>query len=74
MDGVRLTGAGLAFGVAGAWAASRALAALFYGVTVRDPVTWMIVVGTVAVVVVLASWRPSRRAMLADPARLLREE
>jgi hypothetical protein len=73
-DGLALVVAGLAIGVVGAWVTARGLATLRYGVTVADPATWAVVIGTIAVTSIAASWRPARDAMRTDPVRLLREE
>jgi ABC-type lipoprotein release transport system permease subunit len=54
--------------------ASRVLAAIVYQATPRDPV---VLAGVVLVLVVLglaATWVPARRALSADPLRLLRQE
>jgi hypothetical protein len=62
--------AGVGFGVL----ASRVLAAIVYQATPRDPV---VLAGVVLVLVVLglaATWVPARRALSADPLRLLRQE
>jgi predicted permease len=69
-----LTVAGLAFGFAGALAASRLLGHMLFGVSAYDPATLVsvaIVLGTVAVV---AGYVPARRAMSVDPIIALRHE
>jgi putative ABC transport system permease protein len=73
-DAARLAALGLVFGVAGAWALGRALASLTYGVSPADPLTWIVVVGSLATAVVLAAWRPSRHAARVSPSELLRSE
>ena len=73
-DGTAVALTGLAIGAVGAWSLSRALVSLQYGVTMNDPRTWLIVIALLAITTALASWRPARHAMLADPVLLLREE
>lgn len=72
-QGLRLVLAGVALGLAGAWATSRFLGSLLYAVQPRDPLTF----GAVAVLLVgvgaLAAWLPARRATRVDPAEVLRE-
>jgi ABC-type antimicrobial peptide transport system permease subunit len=62
--------AGLALGAA----ASRLLAHIVYQATSQDPVVLLGVVAAMALIALLASWLPARRALTIDPARLLREE
>jgi ABC-type lipoprotein release transport system permease subunit len=52
----------------------RALVSLQHGVTITDPLTWTIVLGVLAFTTLMASWRPARQAMRADPVVLLREQ
>jgi putative ABC transport system permease protein len=59
-------------GVAGGLAGAGLLGTLLYGVTPRDPVTFVIVVATLASVALLATWVPAKRAIAADPIRALR--
>jgi ABC-type antimicrobial peptide transport system permease subunit len=66
--------AGIAIGSVVAWSLGRALVSLQYGVTTTDPFTWAIVLGVLGVTTLIASWRPARQAMRADPVLLLREE
>jgi len=72
--GIALTGAGLAIGLIGSWAATRALKNMLYGVSATDPMT----LGAVAVLLTLISltacWIPARRASRLDPIVVLREE
>ena len=73
-EGLMLTGAGLALGLAAAAAATRLLEGFLFGVTASDPVTFG---GTAAVFLALAfaaSYFPARRATQADPLTALREE
>jgi predicted permease len=62
--------AGLALGAL----ASRLLAQIVYQATPRDPVVMAGVVATMAVLGLLATWVPARRALRIDPNQLLREE
>jgi predicted permease len=73
-DGFVVAVAGVAVGSLAAWAVGRALVSLQYGVTIADPVTWTVVLGVLGVTTVIASWRPARQAMRADPVLLLSEE
>jgi predicted permease len=69
-----LAGVGIAFGMALALAAARVLASAVYGVSVRDPMTYVAAVATMAVVGLLAAAIPARRAAAVDPLRALRAE
>ena len=62
--------AGLVF----AWALTRYLESLLYGVTALDPPTLAIAPLVLAATVVLASLGPARRAARVDPMTALREE
>jgi predicted permease len=54
--------------------ASRLLAQIVYEATPRDPVVMGGVVATMALLGLLATWIPARRALHIDPNRLLHEE
>jgi predicted permease len=54
--------------------ASRLLAQIVYEATPRDPVVMIGVVVTMALLGLLATWIPARRALRIDPNRLLHEE
>jgi ABC-type antimicrobial peptide transport system permease subunit len=62
--------AGLLLGIL----ASRALAAIVYEATSRDPVVLLGAVAAMFLLGLLATWVPARRALAIDPAILLREE
>jgi ABC-type antimicrobial peptide transport system permease subunit len=64
--------AGLAVGVAGAFAASRLLAPYLFKVTPTDPLTFVGVVGLLVAVGIGASWLPARFAARMNPAVVLR--
>lgn len=72
--GIRLALAGIVLGLAGAFATMWLLAGLLYGVTPRDPLTFVVVPAVMLGVALLASWIPARRAMRADPVAVLRAE
>jgi putative ABC transport system permease protein len=73
-EGLRLAGIGLAAGVLLALLASRAVAALLYGIAPTDLTTFAIVIGTLIAVAVAASYLPARRAMRVSPIDALRTE
>jgi predicted permease len=73
-QGLTLTGVGLGIGLAAAWAATRAMKGLLYGVGATDPATYASVAGLLALIGLAACWIPARRAARFDPAVVLREE
>jgi putative ABC transport system permease protein len=64
----------LVIGLGGAFAATRLLNSLLYGVGASDPVTFIAIVLLVSVVAFLAAWLPARRAARVDPIVALRAE
>jgi putative ABC transport system permease protein len=48
------------------------LSGLLFGVTARDPLTFVVVPGALLVVALAACWIPARRAMLVQPVIALR--
>jgi len=73
-QGMRLTGLGVAIGLAGAAAASQAVAAMLFGVSRLDPVTYLGVVALLAGVSLIACGVPAWRAVRVDPVSTLRAE
>jgi putative ABC transport system permease protein len=61
-------------GVAGAFAETRFLRNLLFGIAPVDPVAFIASVAGVLLVIVLASYLPARRAMAVDPMIVLRHE
>jgi putative ABC transport system permease protein len=72
--GIALTGGGLLIGLAGSWAATRALKTVLYGVSATDPATFAAVAALLTLISLAACWIPARRASRLDPVVVLREE
>lgn len=73
-DALKLVAVGLAIGLAGAVAATRALEAQLYGVSALDPTTFAGVIALLALTAVVASMIPAWRAAATDPMTALRRE
>jgi ABC-type antimicrobial peptide transport system permease subunit len=73
-SGARLGLVGLGIGLAGATAVATLMRGLLYGLSPRDPLTFVLVPLTLAVVVFVATWLPARRAVRLDPVAALRNE
>jgi ABC-type antimicrobial peptide transport system permease subunit len=72
--GLRLTLAGTALGLGGAWAIDRALRSIAPGLQANAPLTVVIVSVLLIAVALLACWLPARRAAKVDPIIALRAE
>jgi putative ABC transport system permease protein len=73
-QGISLVLVGLMLGLAGAFAVTRALATLLYGVSPTDPISYLGVSVLLLAVGFTASYLPARRATRVDPLVALREE
>ena len=73
-EALALAGAGVVVGTVGGFAISRTMSSVLYGVPSNDPVTFASVSALVAVVALLASYIPARRAAKIDPMVALRYE
>jgi ABC-type antimicrobial peptide transport system permease subunit len=73
-DGLRLVGIGTVIGIAGAFGAARLIGGLLYGGSGLDPVTFSAVPALLALVALLATWIPARRAAAVDPIEALRQD
>jgi len=72
-QGMKLTGVGVAIGLAAALAFSRLVAALLFEVRAIDPLIYVAVGILLSAVAVLACWVPSRRAAHVDPMQALHQ-
>jgi putative ABC transport system permease protein len=69
-----LAGLGIAAGLAAAWALTRLMVTMLYGVAPTDTYTFVAIAVLLGAVVLIAGYLPSRRAMALDPAIALRHE
>jgi putative ABC transport system permease protein len=73
-QGARLAGYGIAAGLAAAFALTRLMATMLYGVKATDAYTFVATPVLLGVVALAASYLPSRRALRLDPVTALRHE
>jgi len=72
--GMLLTLVGVLVGVAGALGLTRVMASLLFGVTAKDPLTFVAVAGLLSAVAFIACFVPALRATKVDPLVALRYE
>lgn len=72
--GIRLSAAGILFGLAAAAALTRVMSSMLIGVKPTDPLTYVAMSAIFLVIAALASWLPARRAAALDPTVALRGE
>jgi putative ABC transport system permease protein len=71
-QGVALTLAGAAIGLALSFASTRLIASMLYGVNAIDPITFIFVPSFLVGVAVVACYLPARRGTKVDPILVLR--
>ncbi len=72
-QGLALALAGAAVGLVGALIVARLMAGLLFGVSPRDPLTFISLTAVLVIVALAACFIPARRAMQVDPIVALRE-
>jgi len=74
LRGLALAAIGVAVGIAGGWAATRAMTSVLYGVRPTDPSTFGIVAALLGAVAFVACLIPAVRAARVDPMVVLRQD
>jgi putative ABC transport system permease protein len=74
LKGMKPVVIGIAVGLVAAFLLSRLMASLLFGVTARDPLTYVAVAGLLAFTAILACIVPARQAMRVDVVSALRAE
>ena len=72
--GLKLVIAGIAIGLVAAFALTRVMATLLFGVTATDPTTFTLISLLLVAVAAIASYIPARRATRVNPIIALRYE
>ncbi len=65
---------GVGIGLVAAFALTRLMAGLVFGVSVGDPLTYAIVAALLVLVALMACFIPAQRAMRVDPLKALTYE
>jgi putative ABC transport system permease protein len=73
-EGMGYTATGIFVGLGGAFGLTRLMSALLFGVRAADPLVFTIAAAVLALVALVASYVPARRASSVDPAIALRYE
>jgi putative ABC transport system permease protein len=73
-EGIKLTFLGVIIGLIAAWAATRLLVSLLFGLGATDPTTFCAISVLLGLVGLIACYFPARRALSVDPVIALRAE
>ena len=73
-QGLTLTATGILLGMVVSIGTSQVMAALLFGVSPTDPITYVAVSGLIAMVALIATYLPARRAARVDPVIALRAD
>lgn len=73
-DAMRAVAPGIVLGVIGAFAATRFIQGMLYGVAATDPLTFIVTPGVIIAVALAASLWPAARASRVDPLIAMRAE
>lgn len=73
-QGMALAGIGVAIGLIGAFALTRLMSKLLFGVSATDPLIFFTIAGLLALIALIASYIPALRASKIDPVIALRYE
>jgi ABC-type antimicrobial peptide transport system permease subunit len=72
--GLRLAAIGVVLGLGAAYALTKAMSSLLFGISAADPATYAAVAAGLGLAAAVASYVPSRRATAVDPMEALRAE
>jgi predicted permease len=72
--GMKMAVAGVVIGLLGAFALTRLMRTMLFGVGPNDPVTFILIAAILLVVALIATYVPARRATKVDPLTALRSE
>jgi predicted permease len=73
-EGAKMTLLGVVLGLLGAFALTRLMASMLFGISTHDPLTFIVVASLLALVALAACYIPARRASSVDPTEALRYE
>jgi putative ABC transport system permease protein len=73
-QGAAITATGLVVGAVASFWLTQLMAGMLFGVSPRDPLAFAVAIALLAIVSLLSSWLPARRATRVDPVQALRND